>query len=72
MKVPLFHGPSLIRLPTAQGKQEKWQKEKRKIPVGENREFGNFAKTQGIWCTQVQNSKDKGYCEFAGKFPYFL
>ena len=52
-----------IRVPTAQGKQGKWPK---KIPVRENtgnleilpkhREFGNFAKTQGICFSQVVTS----------------
>ena len=28
----------------------------KKIPVRENREFENFAKTQGIWSAQVENS----------------
>ena len=32
------------RVPTAQGKQGKWPKI---FPVRENREFGNFVKTQG-------------------------
>ena len=37
----------------AQGKQGKWPKN---IPCqGKHREFGNFAKTQGIWFAQVVN-----------------
>ena len=36
------------------GKRGKWPKE---IPCqGKHREFGNFAKTQGIWFAQVVNS----------------
>ena len=41
------------RVPTAQGKQGKCQK---RIPVMENREFENFAKTQGILFVLVVNS----------------
>ena len=53
----LTRGPNakgLVRVPTARGKQGKWQKD---IPVREN--TGNlevFAKTQGIWFAQVVNS----------------
>ena len=42
-------------MPTAQGKQGKWPK---KIPVREDREFGNVAKTQGIWFAEVVKVKD--------------
>ena len=42
------------RVPTPQGKQGKLPK---KNPCqGKHREFGNFAKTQGIWFAQVVNS----------------
>ena len=42
------------RVLTAQGKQGKWPK---KNPCqGKHREFGNVAKTQGIWFTQVVNT----------------
>ena len=39
--------------PLHREKQGKWPK---RFPVRENREFGNFAKTQGIWFAQVINS----------------
>ena len=42
------------RVPTAQGKQGKWPK--KSLSGKKHREFGNFAKTQGIWCAQVVNS----------------
>ena len=35
------------------GKQGKWKKNSCQ---GKHREFGNFAKTQGIWFAQVVNS----------------
>ena len=42
------------RVPTAQGKQRKWSQ---KNPCqGKHREYGNFAKTQGILFVQVVNS----------------
>ena len=45
---------SYVRVPTAQGKQGKWPQ---KNPChGKHREFGNLAKTQGIWFAQVVNS----------------
>ena len=59
----------LIRVSTAQGKQAKWQN---KIPV---REFGNFAKTQGIWFSQVVYSlilKVKHISIFAAKISNFF
>ena len=40
-----FCNVTSYRVPTAQGKQDKWSKE---VSVRENRKFGNFAKTQGI------------------------
>ena len=46
---PSQHG----RVPTAQGKQGKWQN---KFRQGKHREFGNFVKTQGILFAQVVNS----------------
>ena len=58
----------MCRVPTAQGKQGKWPK---KIPV---REFGNFAKTQGILFAQVVNSlilKVKDTAIFAAKISIF-
>ena len=54
-----------------QGKQGKWQK---KIPVRENREFGNVAKTQGVWFAQVVNSlilKVNDVLIFAAKISIF-
>ena len=73
------------RVPTAQGKQGKWQK---KFPAREytgnleilpkHREFGNFAKTQGkqgIWFAQVVNSlilKLKHNSIFAPKISIFF
>ena len=57
------------RVPTAQAKQGKWSQ---KIPV---REFGNFAKTQGIWFAHVVNSlilKVKDISIFAVKIPFFF
>ena len=56
-----------IRVPTAQGKEEKWPK---RFPVRENREFGNCPKTQGTWFAQVLNSlilKVKDISIFAAK-----
>ena len=57
-----------VRVPTAQGKQGKW---KNKNPCqGKHREFGNFAKTQGILFAQVVNSlilKVKDIAIFAAK-----
>ena len=43
-------GIGKIQFPTAQGKQGIWPCQ------GKHREFGNFAKTQGIWCAQVLHS----------------
>ena len=47
-----------------------------KIPCwGKHREFGNFAKTQGIWFAQVVNSlilKVKDISIFAAKIPNSL
>ena len=42
---------------------------------GKHREFGNFAKTQGIWFAQVVNSlmtKVKDIAIFAGKISIFF
>ena len=47
-------GYPLHRVPTAQGKQEKWPK---KSLSGKHRKFGNSAKTQGIWFAEVVNSQ---------------
>ena len=61
----------IIRVPTAQGKQGKWSK---KILSGKHREFGNFAKTPGIWFAQVVNSlilKVKDIAIFAAKISIF-
>ena len=47
----------------------------KKIPVRENREFGNFAKTQRIWFAQVVNSlilKVKYISIFATKISTFF
>ena len=44
----------------------------KKYSVRENREFENFAKTQGIWCAQFVNSlilKVKDISIFAAKIP---
>ena len=57
------------RVPTAQGKHGKWQKE---IRQRKHREFGNFAKTQRIWFAQVVSSliqKVKDIAIFATKIP---
>ena len=47
-----------------------------KIPCqGKHREFGNFAKTQGIWFAQVVNSqilKVKDISKFAAKISIFV
>ena len=52
---PLMHiGSIRDRVPTAQGKQGKWQN--KKSCQGKHREFGNLAKTQGIWFAQIVNS----------------
>ena len=64
----------MFRVPTAQGKQGKWPT---KYPCqGKQWEFGNFAKTQGIWFTQVVNSlilKVKDILKFAAEIsPKFL
>ena len=57
-------------VPNAQGKQGKWPP---KIPCQrKHREFGNFAKTQGIWFAQVVHSlilKVKDISIFAAKIP---
>ena len=49
---------------------------KKKNPCqGKHREFGNFAKTQGIWFAQVVNSlilKVKNISVFAGKISIFF
>ena len=62
----------IIRVPTAQGKQGKWPQ---KNPCqGKHREFGNFAKTQGILFAQVVNSlflKVKDIAIFAAKISIF-
>ena len=62
-----------FRVPTAQGKQAKWTK---KNPCqGKHREFGNFAKTQGILFAQVVNSlilKVKDIVIFAVKISIFF
>ena len=62
----------LYRVPTAQGKQGKWVK---KNPgQGKHREFGKFAKTQGIWFAQVINSlilKVTNILIFAAKISKF-
>ena len=47
-------GVSIFRVPTAQGKQGK--RPKLNPCQGIHREFGNFAKTQGIWFAQIVNS----------------
>ena len=63
---------SEIRVPTAQGKQGKWPK---KFPARKHREFGNFAKTRGIWFAQVVNSlilKVKDISIFAAKISFFF
>ena len=44
------------RVPTAQWKTENGQKDSRSGKLGKHREFGNFAKTQGIWFARVVNS----------------
>ena len=44
MKVLKYTSYGINRIPTAQGKQGKWQKNPCQ---GKHREFGNFAKTQG-------------------------
>ena len=54
------------KVPTAQGKG----KMAKGVPVGENREFLNFAKTQGLLVAQVVNSlilKLKNIAIFAAK-----
>ena len=69
----------------AQGKQGKMAK---KFPVRENREFGNFVKTQGKhreFCLNTENtgnfvsssckcsdSKSKGYCNSCHKKNHFF
>ena len=54
--------------PTAQRKQGKWPQ--KNACQGKYREFGNYAKTQGIWFAQVVNSlilKLKDIAMFAAK-----
>ena len=72
----MYVNPNTIRVSTAQGKQGKWFL---KNPCqGKHREFGNFAKTQGIWFALVVNSlilKVKDILIFAAKiyqdfYPY--
>ena len=60
-----------VRIPTAQGKQGKWQKKSQ----GKHREFRNLAKTQGILFAQVINSlmpKVKDIAIFAAKKIHFF
>ena len=60
------------RVPTAQGKQGKWPKNPCQ---GKHREFGNFAKTQGILFAQVVNSlilKVKDILVFAANISRFF
>ena len=60
------------RVPTAQGKPGKWPK---KFRQGKHREFGNFAKTQGILFAQVVNSlilKVKDTAIFAANISIFF
>ena len=60
----------ICRVPTAQEKQGKWPK---KNPCqGKHREFGNFAKTQGILFAQVLDSKDTGNCNICLKSCHFF
>ena len=62
----------LSRVPTAQEKQGKWPKN---LCQGKHKEFGNAAKTQGIWFAQVVNSlilKVKDISIFAANIPFFL
>ena len=58
-----------------QGKQGKWTKKKNPCQ-GKNREFGNFAKTQGILFAQVVNSltylNGKGYCDVCRENVHFF
>ena len=59
---------SYSRVPMAQGKQRKWPCQ------GKQREFGNFAKTQGTFVAQVVNSlilKVKDTALFAAKISIF-
>ena len=39
-----------------ENRRQKKVKGQKKVPQGKHREFGNFAKTQGIWFAQVINS----------------
>ena len=69
-----FRGPNpLLQGTHATGKTGKMAK---KNPCqGKHREFGNFAKTQGIWFAQVVNSlilKVKDISVFAAKVSIFL
>ena len=60
------------RVPTSQGKQGKWPT---KFCQGKHREFGNFAKTQGILFAEVVNFlilKVKDIAIFAAKFFIFF
>ena len=63
----------MSRVPTAQGKSGKMPK---RIPCqGKHREFGNFAKTQGILFAQVVSSlilKIKDIVLFAPKISIFF
>ena len=63
----------IYRVHTAPGKQGKWPK---KTPCqGKQMEFGNLAKTQGIWFSQDVNSlilKIKDILTFAEKISFFF
>ena len=57
-----------FRVPTVQEKQGKWSKNPCQ---GEHREFGNFAKTQGIWFVHSLILKVKYISIFAAKTFFF-